>query len=80
MQSKAFLFALTTSFFWGLAPVFSKIGLVKPDPTVALAFRSLVISAILLFWAIATGPTPNLTFSQACLSVVGWVRLSRLAL
>jgi hypothetical protein len=25
-------------------------------------------------------PTPNLTFSQACLPVVGWVRLSRLAL
>ena len=55
MQSKAFLFALITSFFWGLAPIFSKIGLVKPDPTVALAFRSLVISVILLFWAIVTG-------------------------
>jgi len=29
--------------------------LVKVDPTVALTFRSFVISFILLFWAIATG-------------------------
>ena len=55
MQSKAFLFALITSFFWGLAPIFGKIGLVKADPTIALTFLSFVISFILLFWATATG-------------------------
>jgi transporter family protein len=55
MQSKVFLFALAASFFWGLAPIFGKIGLVKVDPTVALTFRSFVISFILLFWAISTG-------------------------
>jgi transporter family protein len=55
MQSKAFLFALITSFFWGLAPILGKIGLVKADPTTALTFRSFVISFILLFWAAATG-------------------------
>lgn len=31
MQSKVFLFALAASFFWGLAPIFGKIGLVKVD-------------------------------------------------
>ena len=55
MQSKTFLYALTASFFWGLAPKFGKIGLVKADPTVALTLRSFVISFILLFWAVATG-------------------------
>ena len=55
MQSKAFLFALVVSFLWGVAPIFGKVGLVKVEPTVALAFRSFVISFILLFWAIFTG-------------------------
>ncbi len=59
MQSKAFLFALIASFFWGLAPIFGKIGLVKAEPTVALTFRSFVISLILLFWAVATGNLGN---------------------
>ena len=56
MQSKVFLFALATSFFWGVAPIFSKIGLKGTvDPTVALTLRSFVISFILLFWVITTG-------------------------
>ncbi len=55
MQNRTLLFALTASFFWGLAPIFGKIGLTKADPAVALAFRSFVITLILLFWAIATG-------------------------
>ena len=55
MHSRAFLFALVTSFFWGLAPVFSKIGLVQADPTIALAWRSLVVSFFLLLWAVVTG-------------------------
>ena len=55
MQSKTLLFALAASFFWGLGPIFAKMGLTRTDPTVALAFRSFVIGFILLFWAIATG-------------------------
>jgi transporter family protein len=55
MQAKAFLFALVAAFFWGAAPIFGKVGLVRPDPTVALALRSFVISFILLIWAALSG-------------------------
>ncbi|MBM3238201.1 hypothetical protein FJZ31_18065 [Candidatus Poribacteria bacterium] len=55
MQSKAFLFALVASIFWGLAPIFGKLGLVKVEPTVALTLRSFVISFVLLVWVITTG-------------------------
>lgn len=58
MSAKVFIFALIAAFFWGIAPIFGKLGLVKTeDPTVALAFRSFVISIILLVWA---GVTTNI--------------------
>jgi len=54
MSGKAFIFALITSLCWGIAPIFGKIGLVKVEPTVALVFRSIVVSIILVVWAAAT--------------------------
>ncbi|MEW6662031.1 MAG: EamA family transporter [Bacillota bacterium] len=51
----SFFYALLGAFFWGLAPVLGKLGLVKVDPTLALAFRSFLISAVLLVWLILSG-------------------------
>ncbi|MBF7082457.1 EamA family transporter [Desulfallas sp. Bu1-1] len=52
---KAFTFALLTMVFWGLAPVFAKIGLIKADPFIGLALRTFVISGIILLYGILTG-------------------------
>ena len=54
-MSNAFLMATLAMFFWGLAPIFGKLGLSNVNPLVALTIRSLVISAILLVIATATG-------------------------
>lgn len=40
---KAFTFALLTMVFWGFAPVFAKIGLIKTDPFTGLALRTFVV-------------------------------------
>lgn len=54
MPAKAFIFALIAALFWGVAPIFGKLGLVKAAPTVALTFRSFVLGIILLIWASVT--------------------------
>jgi len=59
MQAKAFLFALTTSFLWGTAPILGKLGLVGADPAVALVLRSFTITAILAVWAALSGNLPE---------------------
>jgi transporter family protein len=57
MSSKfyPYLLAIITMFFWGIAPIFGKIGLTKISPLLGLAIRSFVISAILIVFIFATG-------------------------
>lgn len=53
MRGNAFFFALFAALCWGAAPIFGKLGLAKPSPAVALTFRSLIITLIMLIWTLA---------------------------
>jgi bacterial/archaeal transporter family protein len=57
MSAKAYpyLLAVITLIFWGIAPIFGKIGLLKINPLTGLAIRSFVISFILLILVFSTG-------------------------
>jgi len=57
MNSKMYpyILAIITLIFWGIAPIFGKIGLLKISPLLGLAIRSFVISIILLVMVFATG-------------------------
>lgn len=57
MENRAYpyLLALITMFFWGIAPVFGKLGLAKVGPYIALVFRSLVVTVILLIVILVRG-------------------------
>lgn len=57
MNTKFFpyVLAIVTLFFWGIAPIFGKIGLVKINPYLALAIRSFIISIILLIIILIRG-------------------------
>jgi len=48
-------FVILTIIFWGIAPIFGKIGLVKVEPIVGLAIRTFIISIILLVICLVTG-------------------------
>ena len=43
-----YLLAIVTLFFWGIAPIFGKLGLAKINPYTALAIRSFVVAIIML--------------------------------
>lgn len=47
--------ALTATLFWGLGPVFAKMGLEKPDPLTALLVRSTAVLIVLIVWAALKG-------------------------
>ena len=47
--------ALTAALFWGLGPVFAKMGLEKPDPLTALLVRSTAVLVVLIVWAALKG-------------------------
>ncbi len=47
--------AVIAAVFWGLGPVFAKLGLVKPDPLTALTIRTMAVMVILLAWGAARG-------------------------
>lgn len=49
-----YIFAFLVILFWGSAPIFGKLGLTKLDPTIGLAVRSFVISAIMLVYLFFT--------------------------
>jgi len=73
MKMNAFLFALLGLVFWGIAPIFGKIGLVDVAPGIALFMRSSIITVILLVWLLASGQAPCLAGvarAAGCLS--GW--------
>lgn len=59
-MSNAYFMAALAMLFWGLAPIFGKLGLMNAKPLAALTIRSLTISAILLIVAIATGQWKSL--------------------
>lgn len=46
--------------FWGIAPIFGKIGLVKVDPLLAISIRNIAISAILFVVVLFSGQLENL--------------------
>ena len=50
MSAKFFpyLLAITTLFFWGIAPIFGKLGIAKISPYTALAIRSFVVAFIMI--------------------------------
>lgn len=55
-------FVILTIIFWGIAPIFGKIGLTKVEPIVGLAIRTFIISIILLVFCLVTGKFSS--FSQ----------------
>jgi transporter family protein len=44
----AYLLACIAMVFWGLAPIFGKLGLVEAKPLAALTIRSVIVSILLL--------------------------------
>ena len=50
-----YFLALITLIFWGIAPIFGKIGLSKLSPYTALAVRSFVIAIIMLIILLVRG-------------------------
>ena len=50
-----FLLALITMIFWGIAPIFGKIGLTKINPYIGLAIRSFIIAIIMLIILLIRG-------------------------
>ncbi len=45
-----YIFALLADFFFGMAPIFGKLGLEGVSPALALCIRSFIISGIMLAW------------------------------
>ena len=43
-----FIYAMLAMLLWGAAPIFAKIGLVKTDPLIGVAVRSIAIALILI--------------------------------
>ncbi|NPV28849.1 MAG: EamA family transporter [Firmicutes bacterium] len=66
---KALIFALIGLIFWGIAPLFGKIGLVQTAPGLALFIRSATITAILLVWLVGSGQAAGL----AAVPPRGWL-------
>ncbi|MCC5465422.1 EamA family transporter [Pelosinus baikalensis] len=56
----AYLMAGLAMVFWGIAPIFGKLGLGEMQPLVALTIRSLVISVILLITMTVSGQWGNI--------------------
>ncbi|MGI6631794.1 MAG: EamA family transporter [Bacillota bacterium] len=47
--------AIIAAVFWGVGPVFAKLGLQKPDALTALLIRSIAVLAVLVVWSGARG-------------------------
>lgn len=50
-----FAWAVVAAVFWGIGPVFAKMGLEKPDALTALLIRSIAVLAVLIVWASMQG-------------------------
>jgi transporter family protein len=55
----AYVLAGVAMVFWGIAPIFGKLGLGGTQPLAALTIRSLVISALLVLAVTASGQWGN---------------------
>lgn len=64
MITLSVVLAVLAMICWGIAPVFSKLGLVKVDPFVALAVRSFSVTAILFVSGLLMGKFSGLDFSD----------------
>lgn len=64
-----YIFALLTAFFFGLAPIFSKLGLEGVNPALALGIRSFVISGIMLGWLLLN----NDLMSLSNINTTNWI-------
>ncbi|MDO9044213.1 MAG: EamA family transporter [Methanobacteriaceae archaeon] len=64
-----YIFALLAAFFFGLAPIFGKIGLEGVSPALALCIRSFIISGIMLVWLLFNTYVSPLTD----VNMSGWV-------
>lgn len=51
----AFLLALIGMIFWGVAPIFGKLGLGSVNPATGLYLRTLVAASLVLGWMLASG-------------------------
>ena len=67
-----FLWALVAAAFWGLGPVFAKLGLSKPDALTTLIIRSIAVLIVLLVWGLLRG---GLTGRLADVDSRTWVLL-----
>ncbi len=56
----AYLFAGIAMLFWGIAPIFGKLGLGSTQPLIALTIRSFIISIILLITVTVSGQWENI--------------------
>lgn len=63
-----FTFVILTIIFWGIAPVFGKIGIQNVDPLLGLSIRSFIVSIILLATCLLTGKFAS--FSQVAIKDV----------
>ncbi|MEX0974894.1 MAG: EamA family transporter [Bacillota bacterium] len=50
-----FAWAIVAAVFWGLGPIFAKMGLEKPDALTALLIRSIAVLVVLVAWGILRG-------------------------
>jgi len=57
---ESWVYILFAILFWGIAPVFGKLGLVEVSPLLGLSIRSFGISLILLIVGIVSGELGNL--------------------
>lgn len=66
------IFALLAMICWGTAPIFSKLGLVKVDPLLALTVRSFSVTLVLLSSVFMLGKFNNLAMldKKSCLFIV----------
>lgn len=56
-----YIFALLAAFFFGLAPIFGKLGLEGVNPALAICIRSFIISGIMLVWLLFNNDISPLT-------------------
>ncbi len=47
--------AIVAAVFWGVGPIFAKLGLEKPDALTALLIRSVAVVAVLVVWVLVRG-------------------------
>ncbi|HHX28330.1 MAG: EamA family transporter [Bacillota bacterium] len=47
--------AVVAAVFWGVGPIFAKLGLEKPDALTALLIRSVAVVAVLIVWVLVRG-------------------------